>query len=50
MLINLYILRVPAKDVPIPAVYGNEVSGIKLRRVIPDLSVDCSTGSGSGSG
>lgn len=39
LLINLSILNVRAKDVPIPAVYGTEVSGIKLRRVIPRLSV-----------
>ena len=37
LLINLNILRVPAIDVPIPAVYGNEVSSIKLKRVIPEL-------------
>lgn len=37
LLIHLNILRVPAIDVPIPAVYGNEVSSIKLRRVIPEL-------------
>lgn len=38
LLIQLNILRVPAIDVPIPAVYGTEVSGIKLRRVVPELS------------
>jgi glycosyltransferase involved in cell wall biosynthesis len=38
VLINLNILRVPATDVPIPAVYGNEVSSIKLRRVGPEIS------------
>ncbi|HEV7213170.1 MAG TPA: glycosyltransferase family 2 protein [Blastococcus sp.] len=37
LLIHLNILRVPAIDVPIPAVYGNEVSSIKIRRVIPEL-------------
>jgi glycosyltransferase involved in cell wall biosynthesis len=37
LLINLNILRVPAIDVPIPAVYGNEVSSISLKRVIPEL-------------
>jgi glycosyltransferase involved in cell wall biosynthesis len=37
LLIHLNILRVPAIDVPIPAVYGQEVSSIKLRRVIPEL-------------
>lgn len=38
LLINLSILSVRAKDVPIPAVYGEEISGIKLRRVIPQIS------------
>src|SRR2546426_2353540 len=33
MLIHLSILGVRAKDVPMPAVYGNEVSGMRLRRV-----------------
>jgi glycosyltransferase involved in cell wall biosynthesis len=37
LLIHLNILRVPAIDVPIPAVYGEETSTIKLRRVIPEL-------------
>ena len=37
LLINLNILRVPAIDVPIPAVYGREESSISLRRVIPEL-------------
>lgn len=37
LLIHLNILQVPAVDVPIPAVYGNEVSTIKLRRVVPEL-------------
>ncbi|MDP9391929.1 MAG: glycosyltransferase family 2 protein [Actinomycetota bacterium] len=37
LLINLNILRVPAIDVPIPAVYGEEVSSIKLKRVVPEL-------------
>jgi len=36
-LIHLNILQVPAIDVPIPAVYGEEVSSIKLSRVIPEL-------------
>ena len=30
LLVNLNILRVRARDVPIPAVYGDEVSGLKL--------------------
>jgi glycosyltransferase involved in cell wall biosynthesis len=38
LLINLNILDVHATDVPIPAVYGEEVSGIKLRRVIPAIT------------
>jgi glycosyltransferase involved in cell wall biosynthesis len=38
LLINLSILGVHAKDVAIPAMYGEEVSGIKLRRVIPQIS------------
>lgn len=37
LLIHLNILQVPAIDVPIPAVYGDEVSSIKLRRVVPEL-------------
>lgn len=37
VLINLNILRVPATDVPIPAVYGEEVSSIRLSRVGPEI-------------
>lgn len=37
MLIQLNILRVPARDVPIPAVYGDEVSGMKLSKVAPRI-------------
>lgn len=37
LLLHLNILNVSAVDVPIPAVYGEEVSGIKLRKVIPEL-------------
>lgn len=37
LLIHLNILQVPAVDVPIPAIYGDEVSSIKLRKVIPEL-------------
>lgn len=37
LLVNLNILDVRATDVPIPAVYGEEVSGIKLRRVVPAI-------------
>jgi glycosyltransferase involved in cell wall biosynthesis len=38
LLIHLNILNTRATDVPIPAVYGDEVSGIKLRRVVPAIS------------
>ncbi len=37
LLIHLNILQVSAVDVPIPAVYADEVSSIKLGRVIPEL-------------
>ncbi|TPW70692.1 glycosyltransferase family 2 protein [Schumannella sp. 10F1B-5-1] len=37
LLIHLNILQVPAVDVAIPAVYGDEVSSIRLSRVIPEL-------------
>lgn len=37
LLTHLNILQVSAVDVPIPAVYGDEVSSIKLRKVIPEL-------------
>lgn len=37
LLIHLNILQIGAVDVPIPAVYGDEVSSIKLRKVIPEL-------------
>jgi glycosyltransferase involved in cell wall biosynthesis len=37
MLIQLNILRVPARDVPIPAVYGDEISGMRLSRVAPRI-------------
>jgi glycosyltransferase involved in cell wall biosynthesis len=37
LLIKLNILRVPARDVPVPAVYGAEVSGMRLTRVAPRL-------------
>lgn len=37
LLIHLNILQVPATDVPIPAVYGDEVSSIRLGKVIPEL-------------
>ena len=37
LLIHLNILQVPAVDVPIPAVYGTEVSSIRLSKVVPEL-------------
>jgi glycosyltransferase involved in cell wall biosynthesis len=37
LLIQLNILRTPAIDVPVPAVYGDEVSSIRLGRVVPEL-------------
>ena len=37
LLIHLNIAGVSAVDVPIPAVYGNEVSSIKLTKVVPEL-------------
>ncbi|WP_442575052.1 glycosyltransferase family 2 protein [Microbacterium sp. F51-2R] len=38
LLIHLNILQISAVDVPVPAVYGDEVSSIKLRNVIPELT------------
>ncbi|MEV6103434.1 glycosyltransferase family 2 protein [Streptomyces sp. NPDC051940] len=46
LLINLNILRIPACDVPIPAVYGNEVSTMRMHRVIPALMGQLARGSG----
>ena len=37
MLIQLNIMRVPARDVPVPALYGAEVSGMRLSRVAPRI-------------
>lgn len=37
LLIHLNILQVGATDVPIPARYGDEVSSIRLSKVIPEL-------------
>ena len=37
LLIKLNVLRVPARDVPIPAVYGDEVSGLHARSLAPRL-------------
>lgn len=39
LLIWLNIANVRAVDVPIPAVYGNEVSGMRLHKVVPRLLV-----------
>ena len=36
-LLNLNILGVRARDVPVPAVYGDEVSGMRLGRVVPAI-------------
>jgi glycosyltransferase involved in cell wall biosynthesis len=37
LLINLSIFGVRAKDVPIPALYGAEVSGMRLSKVVPTI-------------
>ncbi len=37
LLINLNILRVPARDVPVPALYGEEVSGIRMGTAVPRI-------------
>jgi glycosyltransferase involved in cell wall biosynthesis len=37
LLIWLNIAAVRAKDVPVPAVYGDEVSGMRLHKVIPQI-------------
>lgn len=39
LLINLNILRVPAVDVPVPARYGTEVSGMNLATVGPRIAM-----------
>lgn len=39
LLIHLNILRVRVKDVEVPALYGAERSGIRLRTVIPSMSL-----------
>lgn len=38
LLIRLNIANVRACDVPVPAVYGDEVSGMRMHKVIPALS------------
>lgn len=37
-LVSLNILSVRARDVPVPAIYGDEVSGIRLRKVVPAIA------------
>lgn len=37
LLIHLNILRVPARDVPVPATYGDEISGLRVHRVAPQI-------------
>lgn len=37
LLIHLNVLRIRARDVPIPAVYGDEVSTMRVHRVVPAL-------------
>lgn len=44
LLIWLNIANVRAIDVPIPAIYGSEVSGIKLHKVVPRLIGTLSAG------
>lgn len=46
LLINLNILRIPACDVPIPAVYGSEVSTMRMHKVIPALIAQLARGTG----
>ncbi len=38
LLINLNILGMKIKDIPIPAVYGDEVSHMRMWKIIPNLS------------
>ena len=37
LLIHLNILRIPARDVPVPALYGDEVSGLRLHSAVPRI-------------
>lgn len=37
LLVHLNILRVPARDVPVPARYGDEVSGLLVRMTAPRI-------------
>lgn len=38
MLVNLNLLNARVKDIPMPSRYGNEVSGLKIRQIIPMFS------------
>lgn len=38
MLVNLNLQRARVKDIPMPSRYGNEVSGLKIRQIIPMFS------------
>lgn len=38
LLISLGIANVRAKDVPVPSVYGDEISGMRLVKVVPEIS------------
>ncbi len=38
LLISLGIAGIRAKDVPVPSVYGEEVSGMRLSKVVPEIS------------
>jgi hypothetical protein len=44
LLIHLNIARVRARDVPVPARYGNEVSGLRIWRDAPRLAALLATG------
>ena len=39
LLINLNILNLRVKDIPIPSVYGAEVSSMKLFKIIPTFTI-----------
>jgi dolichol-phosphate mannosyltransferase len=38
MLVNLNLLNARVKDIPMPSRYGNEVSGLRIRQIIPMFS------------
>lgn len=44
LLINLNILRIPARDVPIPALYGEEKSKMRMHKVVPSLILKLTVG------